>query len=151
MSPLLTRSAAALTIALSLASAHAASQPNTAIQSFEVEGIAHYQDGTLRVNGVTLTLDKSSKFDDWWLGKSTLDGRWIKVEGFHQEGQYRVSKVDGENRDNDIELNGMVHDNALWGYPASDESLAPFNNQWVALECQLDESGKQISLCHLDD
>lgn len=156
MSRTLIRATSALAIALSLAVSHAhatavTASPTTEIQPFEVEGIAHYQAGKLTVNGVELQLDNTSKFEDWWLGKSTLNGRWVKVEGFHQDGRFQVSEIDGENRDNDVELTGLVQDNRLWGFQGMDNSLLPFNNQWVQLECQLSIDGHRISQCHLEE
>ncbi|MBY6187509.1 hypothetical protein KUV89_12835 [Marinobacter hydrocarbonoclasticus] len=153
MSPILSRSAAALAIALSLSVAHAATKPTpqNPIQPFEVEGVAHYENGVLTVNGVELELGHNSKFEDWWLNRATLNGRWVKVEGFHQSGRFQVDEVDGENRDNDVELMGWVSDGTLWGYQASDESLDPFNHQWVQLDCTLSQNSHQISQCHLDN
>ncbi len=156
MSRIVIRASSALAIALALAfgQAHAATPaPATgnAIQPFEVEGLARYQDGVLTVNGIELQLDSNSKFDDWWLNTTTLDGRWVKVEGFHHQGRFQVTEVDGENRDDEVELTGRVHNNALWGYQGSDESLLPYNNQWVQLECQLSMDGHRVSRCRLEE
>jgi hypothetical protein len=60
-----------------------------------------------------------------------------------------VKEIDLERQSNELELTGKVSQNSLWGYRASDASLATFDGKWVNVECQFD--GMQIHSCRIDD
>ena len=74
----------------------------------------------------------------------------LQIEGVElADGQWLVKEIDLEQQSNELELTGKVSQNSLWGYHASDASLATFDGKWVNVECQFD--GMQIHSCRIDD
>ncbi len=106
-------------------------------KEFEVEGLAVYQNEQLSINGIVIVVDGNTEFDDG-LTLSNLNGQWVEIEGRFYNGNFRALEIEKEDRDDDIELEGPVADNTLWGYFARDYSLQKFNGQWVDVECDFD-------------
>ncbi|MCG9965656.1 MAG: DUF5666 domain-containing protein [Shewanella sp.] len=117
---------------------------------FELEGRATLDSNNqLQINGFTFIIDARTQFDDG-LTLATLDQKWLQIEGVElADGQWLVKEIDLEQQSNELELTGKVSQNSLWGYHASDASLATFDGKWVNVECQFD--GMQIHSCRIDD
>ncbi|MBY5993367.1 DUF5666 domain-containing protein [Ferrimonas balearica] len=104
---------------------------------FEVTGRAQIDAGQLTLNGIPLVLAPNAQFEDG-LNHVTLDGEWVELEGYQQDGQFLVMELERADPGPTLELEGPVtRDPAtLWGYDSIDDSLAIYAGQWVKLKCQ---------------
>lgn len=119
-------------------------------KEFEVEGYAAVNGTTLSINGIVIDTDSNTEFDDG-LNWNNMHGVWIEVEGnyFSSDSRFVAKEIEREDKDDDIELEGPVKDNSLWGYQASDNSLSRYNGKWVEADCDFD--GSNIYDCDVDD
>ncbi|MGL5429986.1 MAG: DUF5666 domain-containing protein [Vibrio sp.] len=118
---------------------------------FELEGIVTLaaNSNQLQINGFSFVIDARTELESG-LSLETIDQQWVKIEGIQlANGQWLTKEVDIEQQDYDVELTGPVTNNQLWGYAANDESLTPFNGQWISVECGF--NGNDIFDCHKDD
>ncbi len=119
-------------------------------KEFEVEGYASVVGSELSINGIIIGTDSNTEFDDG-LTLDNMHGIWVEVEGNYLQADHHfiAKEIERENKDNELELQGPVSDNSLWGYKASDNSLSSYNGQWVEADCDFD--GSTISNCEMDD
>lgn len=126
-----------------------ARQPDTAKpQQFSLRGTAAYQNGVFSINGYTFVIDGSTRLEDRLIPES-LHGTAVEIEGVVRDQQFVIREIEKADTDNDIDLEGQVSNNALWGYTASDNSLQAFDGKWADVDCYFD--GVTISLCKLDN
>lgn len=116
-------------------------------RSFEVAGTMALENESLVFNGFTFVLTAYTDYDDN-LTVDSLDGTFLEIEGVERNGQFLIFEVELADDDNEIDLEGFVQDGSLWGYTADDNSLDPFEGQWVEVECKL--NGLTLSNCSLD-
>ncbi|WP_299018260.1 DUF5666 domain-containing protein [uncultured Photobacterium sp.] len=114
---------------------------------FKVEGEASFSNGQVSINGIPFDVNAGTRFDDG-LALNNLDGSWVELKGKNINNQFVLKEIELESRDNEISLEGPVESNTMWGYSASDNSLATFNGQWVDIECS--HNGNDLTLCRLD-
>ncbi|MGF1729773.1 DUF5666 domain-containing protein [Photobacterium kasasachensis] len=120
---------------------------------FKVEGETSFVNGELSVNGITFMADSLTRIEDGLtLTSGSLNGQWLELSGKHINNQFVLKRIRREDKDNEISLEGLVESNTIWGYTASDNSLAQFNGQWVDIECLRTDSanGSDLTLCRLD-
>jgi hypothetical protein len=115
---------------------------------FAVTGRVQQQDDALILNGYRFYLSSRTKFDDG-LTTNLLDGQQLELEGVLRNGQLQLLEVERADTEQQVDLKGQVEQNAVWGYPADDQSLAAYEGKWVELECQL--LNERVSGCRLDD
>lgn len=109
----------------------------TAVSSaFQVEGAMNYTNNRIQFNGFEFVVDSSTVFEDR-LSKETLNSQKIQLEGIERAGVYYVREIEKADNDYEIDLEGTVKNNSLWGYTSSDQTLNAFNEQNVELECQI--------------
>ena len=126
-----------------------ARQPDTAKpQQFSVRGTAVYQNGAFSINGFSFIIDSTTRFEDRLIPES-LDGTAVEIEGVARDQQFVIREIERADADNNIDLEGLVSSNSLWGYTATDSSLQAFEGKWVDVDCYFD--GVNISLCKIDD
>ena len=125
-----------------------ASAPNSTSRPFELTGVAKVTANGIGVNGFEFVIDSRTRFDEG-LRQSDLDGRWLEIEGRSDGETHSTLEADYGDNDGELDLRGQVIEASLWGYSASDNSLSPFEGQWVELECRFD--GNSLSQCHADD
>ncbi len=113
-------------------------------KEFEVEGEARYRNGKLTINDIEIVVNSNTEFDDN-LSLGNIDGRWVEIEGRYYNNAFVADEIEREDRDDDIELEGPVSNNTLWGYVARDHSLAKYNGRWVDVDCDFD--GTQVYDC----
>ncbi|MDN3715512.1 DUF5666 domain-containing protein [Vibrio breoganii] len=115
---------------------------------FSIEGEASYADGVATINGFDFIIDATTEFEDG-ISVNTLNGSWVELDGYSTQNQYWVKEVKLEDKDNEIDLEGRVTADMIWGYTASDTSLAQFEDQWVDISC--DRSALNVlTQCQLD-
>ncbi|WP_265433506.1 hypothetical protein [Aeromonas salmonicida] len=115
---------------------------------FKLTGRTTWQLGQLMVNGIPFVLDEGTRFKDG-LSEDDLGGRWVDLEGVVEEGLRVIREVEALDEEDEMELEGPVAQGRIWGYVASDNSLAPFEERWLELECKFD--GMRLSRCRQDD
>lgn len=115
---------------------------------FKVEGEASVSNGALSINNFSFEVDSNTEFDDG-LSIDNVAGQWVEVDGKAINGTHYVKEVKLETKDSQINLEGSVESNSLWGYTASDNSLVPFNGLWVEVECNRSASN-ELTQCQLD-
>ncbi|MFC1503165.1 DUF5666 domain-containing protein [Pseudomonadota bacterium] len=113
---------------------------------FRVEGLADYTSGQLTLNGIEFIIDANTRFDG--ILRSKLNGSWVELEGTELNSQFLVREIGAESQDDEIDLEGRVDNNTMWGYSSSDNSLATFNGLWVDIECQ--RNGDDLTDCRVD-
>ncbi|MEJ2762504.1 DUF5666 domain-containing protein [Photobacterium sp. MCCC 1A19761] len=120
---------------------------------FKVEGETSFMNGELSVNGISFTTGSLIRLEDGLtLTSGALNGQWLELSGKHINSQFVLKRIRTEDKDSEISLEGLVENNTIWGYTASDNSLAQFNGQWVDIECQRTDSANSsdLTLCRLD-
>lgn len=120
---------------------------------FKVEGEVSYSNGELSVNGITYIINNLTRLEDGLIiTNESLNGQWLELAGKHINNQFVLKRIRAERKDNEISLEGQVENNTIWGYTASDNSLAQFNGQWVDIECQRTDitNGSDLTVCRLD-
>lgn len=122
--------------------------PPTPNQQFKLSGLADWEGQILSINGIRFELDELTRFEDG-LTKDNLDGRWIELDGIVSAGLNLVREIEPDEQDGSLDLLGQVTQGKLWGYRASDNSLANFEGQWADLDCHFD--GNMVSNCRKDD
>ncbi|MGY3869226.1 hypothetical protein ACW5W4_06760 [Aeromonas crassostreae] len=119
---------------------------------FKLTGRTTWQLGQLMVNGIPFVIDEQTRFKEG-LDEDDLGGTWVDLEGVVQttaQGERRlIREVEPLDEADEMELEGPVLGGRIWGYGASDDSLAPFEGRWLELECRFD--GKRLSRCREDD
>ncbi|MFM4720904.1 hypothetical protein [Aeromonas bivalvium] len=119
---------------------------------FKLTGRTTWQLGQLMVNGIPFVIDEQTRFKEG-LDEDDLGGTWVDLEGEVQttaQGERRlIREVEPLDEADEMELEGPVLDGRVWGYGASDDSLAPFEGRWLELECRFD--GKRLSQCREED
>lgn len=115
---------------------------------FAVTGRVQQQDDALILNGYRFYLSSRTKFDDG-LTTNLLDEQQLELEGVLRNGQLQLLEVERADTEQQVDLKGLVEQNAIWGYPADDQYLASYEGKWVELECQL--LSQRVSGCRLDD
>lgn len=118
------------------------------LRNFEVTGYMTYHNDTLTLNNHTFVITSRTHFDDN-LTREQLDGILLDIEGVERDGQFQILEIERADNDNSIDLRGLVQNQQLWGYRATDNSLNAHEGKWVELECRLD--GISMSQCRLDD
>ncbi|MDO6459133.1 DUF5666 domain-containing protein [Granulosicoccaceae sp. 1_MG-2023] len=121
---------------------------STASLAYELSGSATLSDAGITVNGYEFVIDSRTRYDDG-LSYAELDGIRVEIEGRSDGQTHYVLEIERDDNDADIDLQGPVSDNTLWGYQASDNSLSAYDGQWLELDCSFD--GVNISLCKIDD
>ncbi|MGL4449347.1 MAG: DUF5666 domain-containing protein, partial [Shewanella sp.] len=119
-------------------------------REFQLPGRTTWQLGQLMVNGIAFSIDEHTRFKAG-LSADTLGGDWVELEGVERAGVRYVREIEplDEDETDEMDLEGNVHAGRIWGYVSQDASLAPFEGQWVELECQFD--GMRLRRCRLDD
>ena len=115
---------------------------------FKLTGRTSWQLGQLMVNGIPFVIDGQTRFQDG-LSEDDLGGSWVELEGVVQGEQRVIREVEVREEEDEMELAGLVAQGRVWGYAASDGSLAPFEGRWLELECRFD--GMRLSECREDD
>ncbi|WP_087017868.1 DUF5666 domain-containing protein [Thaumasiovibrio subtropicus] len=113
-------------------------------REFEVEGRAQYRNNQLSINDIVIDTDGRTEWDDG-LRPSNIDGQWVEIEGKYINSRFVAFEIEKEDRDDDIELEGPVNNNSLWGYQAGDNSLRKYEGRWVDLDC--DFEGNKLYDC----
>ena len=119
-------------------------------KEFQAVGEAKYQAGVFSINGIEIEINNQTEFDDG-LNHDNLDTSWVDVEGRYLKdagGQERFVAIEIEREDrfdDEIELEGPVTGGTIWGYSATDNSLAKYEGRWVDLDCDFD--GTNLSRC----
>ncbi|WP_349920730.1 DUF5666 domain-containing protein [Aeromonas veronii] len=129
-----------LLILLPFGAAHAA--------EFKLIGRTSWQLGQLMVNGIPFVIDEDTRFKDG-LDEDDLGGTWVELEGEMRGDRRLIHKVEELEEDDEMDLEGPVAQGRVWGYAASDGSLAPFEGRWLELECKFD--GMRLSRCQEED
>lgn len=122
--------------------------PSTGGGQFQLSGMANWHNERLTINDIEFTVDSMTRFEDG-LTRDNLDGRWVSLEGMMQSGLNLVREIEPDEQDGSLDLQGQVAQGKLWGYRASDNSLASFEGQWADLDCHFD--GNMVSNCRRDD
>ncbi|WP_395948454.1 DUF5666 domain-containing protein [Aeromonas mytilicola subsp. aquatica] len=117
-------------------------------QQFKLSGLADWDGGVLTINGIRFELDELTRLGDG-LTKDNLDGRWVELDGIVSAGLNLVREIEPDEKDDSLELRGLVSLGQLWGYRASDNSLENYDGRWMDLDCHFD--GNMISNCRMDD
>lgn len=121
--------------------------PVTPEMRFSLSGQATVVNSALTVQGFNFVLDAHTRFDDG-LTLQTLHGSMVEVEGTLRDGHFVVREIERMDFDHNIELEGWVDNNSIWGYQAADDSLRAYEGLWIDLECRFD--GNFISACRPD-
>jgi len=119
-----------------LISSNQGATTTVASSAFQVEGMMTYADDRIQFNGFEFIVDSTTVFEDR-LSRETLNNQKIQLEGIERAGVYYVREIEKADNDFEIDLEGSVQGNSLWGYTSSDQSLNTFDGQTVELECQL--------------
>ena len=119
-------------------------------KEFTVEGYASIIDNELSINGIVISTDSNTEFDDG-LTLDNLHEVWVEAEGNYvsADNRFVAKEIESEDKESTIKLEGQVKDYSLWGYEASDNSLSSYNGKWIEADCDFD--GSNISNCKLDD
>lgn len=125
---------------------------------FALSGTATWKnDTTFSINGFEFTIDSRTQFEDnLSMASIAIDNKSIEIEGIESTGAnnntiYLVKEVEAlDLNDNDIDLQGSITDNQLWGYSATDDSLTP-NGAYVEMECLLVTPDTLVSNCQIDN
>ncbi|MGP9800808.1 DUF5666 domain-containing protein [Rheinheimera sp. NSM] len=116
-------------------------------QQFTLSGVATYQNNQLSINGYQFVTDRYTQLEDR-LSYDMLDGTNIELEGVLRDGEYLVREIDRAGNEPEMDVEGLVEANKIWGYEAADTSLQPYNGLWVELDCYFD--GVRLSQCRRD-
>lgn len=133
---------------------------NDLIGEFNVEGLAIYEpiNNTISLNGFSFVV---SQYADWEgiIPTNWTTPTWVSLSGMMDGQSNLVWEIENEFApEQDIDLEGVVtveNDTyALWGYRATDNSLAIITEllgMRIEVECRFNQSNNTISLCQLDD
>lgn len=114
---------------------------------FAVTGRVQLQGDTLLFNGFVFQLISNTKLDDG-LTLTRLDGESLELEGVQRNGQLQILEIERADNESRVDFKGLVTQGTIWGYQADDQSLTPFEGQWVEVECAI--QGERLSACRLD-
>lgn len=114
---------------------------------FAVTGRMQLQGDTLLFNGFVFQLISNTKLDDG-LTLTRLDGESLELEGVQRNGQLQILEIERADNESRGDFKGLVTQGTIWGYQADDQSLTPFEGQWVEVECAI--QGERLSACRLD-
>lgn len=129
--------------------------PSAMLPKFELEGEAFpaKTKGEFSINGYDFSVDARTEFDDG-LTIDSLKNKQIAVEGVkmlvNNQPQFLVKEIELiKSHDLEISLQGFVKNGEIWGYGATDNSLATFEGKYVDLKCMRD--GVAVKQCRMDE